>query len=145
MPPKVFLDANVLLDFLLKRKNYPTSRQLVALAQAGTIRALISPAVLHIIAYWLTKEHGAKQSKRMILALLNEILVVDATHEIAVQALQSANSDIEDALQYFTALHHKADYLLTWDKQFIKYSTPTLGVISPDDFIRLYDKNFTEY
>jgi len=137
MPPRVFLDANVLLDFLLKRKNYIISRQLIAMAQAGTIRALISPAVLHIIAYWVTKEHGAKLSKKVILALLDEILVVDATHEIAVQAVQSANSDIEDALQYFTALHHKADYLLTWDKHFLKYSTPTLRVISPDDFIGL--------
>ena len=138
MPPKIFLDANVLLDFLLKRKNYAVSRHLIEMAQSGAIRALTSPAVLHIIAYWLTKEYGGKQSKKMILALLNEVTIIDASHEIALAAVQSTNSDIEDALQYFTALHHKADFLLSWDKHFTKQKPATLQVISPEDFIKLY-------
>lgn len=137
MHPKIFLDANVLLDFLLKRKNYAVSRQIIEMAQAGTVRACTSPSVLHIIAYWLTKEHGSKLSKKMILALLQEITIIDASHEIAIAAVQSSSSDIEDALQYFTALHHKADYLLSWDKHFTKQKLANLPVISPEDFLKL--------
>lgn len=136
MAPKIFLDANVLLDFLLKRKNYSASRQLIALAQSGDIRAITSPAILHIIAYWLSKEHGARQAKKIIAALLNEVTIVDATHETAISAVQSASNDLEDALQYFTALLHKADFLLSWDKQFARQSLAMLPVMSPDVFLR---------
>ena len=140
MPPKIFLDASVLLDFLLKRKNYAVSRHLIEMAQSGAIRAYTSPAVLHIIAYWLTKEHGNKLTKKMMLALLHEVTIIDATHEIALAAIHSNHGDVEDALQYFTALHHKIDYLLSWNKHFTKQKLSNLPVISPEDFLALHSQ-----
>ncbi len=44
-------------------------------------------------------------------------------------------SDIEDALQYYTAMHHKLDYFISRDKGLKKAAIPVLPVCSPEEFI----------
>jgi hypothetical protein len=44
--------------------------------------------------------------------------------------------DIENAMQYFTAVHHKLDYFLTRDKQLGKMAMPALPVYTPEDFLK---------
>src|ERR1700743_483634 len=107
MAYKIFLDANILLDFTLKRDGYDQSKQLIELAVDGDVRAFVTPSILHIVGYWLAKAYGSTKTKELLLTLLADITVIDLVHEIAVNALHSKISDIEDALQYYTAMHHK--------------------------------------
>ena len=44
---KVFLDANVLLDFLLKRERYEDARDIMSLIIEGKLIAFITPAIVH--------------------------------------------------------------------------------------------------
>ena len=44
--------------------------------------------------------------------------------------------DVEDALQYYTALHHRLDYLITWDKELIQSAIPVLPACTPEEFIK---------
>ena len=60
---KVFLDANILLDFTLKREDYAASKQIIELAISGEILAFTTPAIVHITAYWLTKTYGKAKSR----------------------------------------------------------------------------------
>jgi len=46
-------------------------------------------------------------------------------------------TDIEDALQYYTALHHKIDFFITEDKDLQKSAIPNLPVYSSQDFLNL--------
>jgi len=39
---KVFIDANILLDFTLKRSEYERAKQIIALSVNGTIEAFIT-------------------------------------------------------------------------------------------------------
>jgi predicted nucleic acid-binding protein len=41
MAAKVFFDANVLLDFLLKRKQYDQSKKLIQIVESGAIRVYV--------------------------------------------------------------------------------------------------------
>jgi hypothetical protein len=54
--------------------------------------------------------------------------------EIVIQSLHSKMSDIEDALQYYVALHHKLDFFISNDKQLKKESIPTLPVFNCAEF-----------
>ena len=47
MASKVFFDANILLDFTLKRDEYEQSRKIIELAVNGTIQAFITPSIVH--------------------------------------------------------------------------------------------------
>jgi predicted nucleic acid-binding protein len=132
---KVFLDANILLDFTLKRKEYEKSKTIIELVVSGEIQAFITPSIVHIVGYWLSKTYGNANAKEILLTLLTDVTVIDLPHEIAVNALHSKINDIEDALQYYTAIHHKLDYFISRDKQLQRQSIPVLTVYTPDEFL----------
>lgn len=133
---KVLLDANVLLDFLLKREEYETAKKLLQLAVQGKLQAFVTPSILHIAAYWLTKAYGSSKAKELLLTLLSDVRVIDASHEMAVTAIHSKIGDIEDALQYYTALHHKMDYVISRDKALQRAALPSLPVVSPEEVLQ---------
>jgi predicted nucleic acid-binding protein len=51
MASKIFLDANVLLNFTLKRENYDEARRLMQKIVSGQLNAYISPPIVHISGY----------------------------------------------------------------------------------------------
>lgn len=137
MALKVFLDANVILDFVLKRKNYEDVKSIFELEQNAKIKLYISSSILHIIGYWLTKYLGVDIAKTTLLKLLEHIKVLDGNHENALAALKSNFKDIEDALQYFTAINHKMDYLISFDVDFQKFASSKLPIVDVKDFNKL--------
>ncbi len=135
MTSKVFLDANILLDFTLKRDEYEESRKVVELAVNGIIQAFITPSIVHIVGYWLTKAYGNAKAKELLLTLMADVTVIDLPHEIVLNALHSKITDIEDALQYYTAVHHRLDYFISRDKQLQKQGIPVLPIYSPKELL----------
>lgn len=135
MASKVFLDANILLDFTLKRDEYEQSRKMIELAVNGTIQAFITPSIIHIVGYWLTKAYGNAKAKELLLTLMADVTVIDLPHEIVLNALHSKITDIEDALQYYTAVHHKLDYFISRNRQLQKQGIPLLPVCTPGELL----------
>lgn len=133
---KIFLDANVLLDFLLKRDQYEDARNIISLVVDGKVYAYITPAIVHIVGYWLTKTYGHKKAKQLLLTLLDNIRTIDISHELTILALNSKIDDIEDALQYYTAIHNQLDYFISRDKKFQKSAIPNLPVVDPSYFLK---------
>jgi hypothetical protein len=56
-------------------------------------------------------------------------------HEIAVTALQSRIDDIRGAISYYTALHHRLDYFVTWSTELLRVVNPVFPVTTPIDFL----------
>ncbi|MET7255312.1 type II toxin-antitoxin system VapC family toxin [Dyadobacter fermentans] len=138
MAASVFLDANIVLDFLLKRKDYENAREVISLMLEKKIKAFISPSILHIVSYWLTKAYGSAKSKDLLLLFLSDISIVDANQQVVTLALTSPIDDIEDALQYYTALHHKMDFFISNDRKFQKQALTLLPVYSLPQFLKLF-------
>jgi predicted nucleic acid-binding protein len=135
---KIFLDANVTLDFFLKRPGYYKMAELIVRSIIeGRHQAYTSAVVIHIVAHISKKVLGAQQTNKLILALLNDVRVLDTSHEIIVQAMSAGWSDIEDALQYYTALNYKIDLFISRDEGLLKKALPSLPVALPEMFIRL--------
>jgi|SRR3569833_3033621 len=135
MAVKVFLDANIILDFLLKREGFAEARKILELAVDNYIKAYITPSVVNLAGHWVSKKHGSSKSKEMLLSLLADVSTIDIQQEIVLLALHSTINDIEDAIQYYTALHHKMDYFITRDKKLLKEGIPALPIILPKDFL----------
>lgn len=140
MASKVCLDANILLDFTLKRENYISAKRLITLAVEGKIWLHTTPSVLHITAYWLTKFYGTAQTKELLLALLTNVQIIDCDHETSLLAIHSSMDDIEDALQYYTALKHKIEYFISSDRKLKKEAIPQLPVYTADDFLKIWEQ-----
>lgn len=43
------------------------------------LRAFITPAIVHIVAYWVAKAYGVVQTKKLLLTLLVDVMVIDCT------------------------------------------------------------------
>lgn len=136
MASRVFLDANVLLDFTLKREAYTVAREIMNMIVNGQVQAYVTPSIIHILGYWLTKEYGNAKAKELLLTMLSDITVIDINHDITVSALHSKIKDIEDALQYYSAIHHKMDIFISRDKELQKEAIPALPVYSPLEFLK---------
>jgi predicted nucleic acid-binding protein len=134
MASKIFLDANILLDFTLKRESYSVVKHLMQRIVTAEVYAYISPSIIHITGYWLTKAYGSAQAKDILLTMLADIQVIEIPHEVCLLALNSKIPDIEDALQYYTALHHKLDAFISRDKQLQKLAIASLPVYTPENF-----------
>ncbi|HWV30375.1 MAG TPA: hypothetical protein VN038_12000, partial [Dyadobacter sp.] len=69
-----------------------------------------------------------------------DVRIVDANQDVVNLALTSQIDDIEDALQYYTAVHHKIDFFLSRDKKLKKDALTLLPVYDIPDFLNLPDK-----
>jgi predicted nucleic acid-binding protein len=95
----------------------------------GHIELYTNPAVLHITTYFTSEFFSSRQTKKIILTLLNNVMVIDCDHATALTALSSSEiDDTEDALQYHTALKHDVDYFISADKKLKKAAIPQLPV-----------------
>ena len=135
MASNVFLDANVVLDFTLQRDGYKHAKTIVLWAEQRKIVGFVSPTVVQICSYWIAKAYGIKKTKEIMTTLLTFVSTIDTPHEQVLTALHSSMDDIEDALLYYTALHHGLDYILSRDQIFQKAALPSLPVVAPVDFI----------
>lgn len=133
---KVMLDANIILDYSLKRNDYETAKRILMFAIDGSIKAFVTPSIVHICGYWLTKAYGREKAKKLMLTVLADITSIDINHETTIAALHSSIKDIEDALQYYAALHHKLDYFISRDKQLNKEALEVLPVYTPEQFLK---------
>jgi predicted nucleic acid-binding protein len=141
MASKVFLDANILLDFTLQRAGYEQAKQIVEKGINGDIHLVTTPAVLHITGYWLKKAYSTTIAKDIVLTLLADVQVIDCDHPTALMAVSSNIDDIEDALQYFAALKHTVEYFVSSDKKLKRDAIPHLPVYTSLELLKeLKDK-----
>jgi predicted nucleic acid-binding protein len=132
---KIFLDANTLLDLTLKRQQYPQARRLLESTIEGKLQSFTTSSIIQVVSYWLAATYGTDRARDLLLALLAEVRVIDISHEIALNALHSKMGNMEDALLYYTALHHKLDYFITRDLRLREGALPALPVCSPEEFL----------
>jgi predicted nucleic acid-binding protein len=134
----IFLDANVILDQTLKRKEYDSTRQVFQLILSGQISAFTSPSIIHIVGYWLAKAYGANEARQILLTLLNDVYLLELGHDITIKALHSKILDVEDALQYHTAIHHDMDYFISSDKKIKTMEASLLPVLTPLELLNRF-------
>lgn len=139
MGSKIFLDANVILDQVLKRTDHENTRLLFQRVLDGQFSAYTSPSIIHIIGYWLSKAYGAADARQIIITLLNDVHVLELNHDITIQAMHSKITDIEDALQYHSAIHHKMDFFVSSDKKLKSVASSVLPVIAPGELVTRFN------
>lgn len=136
MASRIFLDTNIVLDFLLQRDiGYDDAKRIVEHVISGNVSAFITPSIVHIAGYFLKRVHGAETTKKMLLSFLEDIKTIDISYPVVQQALKSNMLDVEDSLQYYSALHHHVDVFISRDMPLKKYSLQQMPVITPKEFL----------
>lgn len=129
---KVFLDTNILIDFLSNRPPFTQeSVQLFQLSENGKIQLFTST---HVIAttHYILKKFAADTKLRQTLSEISEILtIVDVTASALKTALKSSHKDFEDAIQIAAAEQIKGlDHIITRNlKDFKTSSIPAISIL----------------
>lgn len=134
---RVFVDTDVVLDLLLAREPFfPATTRLFLLFQEGRLEGCVSPLMFSNLFYILRKEMPAPQAISTLrkLKLLTHVLPVD--ERTIDLALASSFSDFEDAIQYYTALAHEVDAIVTRNKR--DYKTAKLPILNAEECLELY-------
>lgn len=132
---KVFVDANVFLEVLLRRTEHAGAAALLKAGEEHQFRLFTSASIIGFLAYWLAKEMSVAKTKTLLLQLTQFITVLELSHEQVVHALQSDFKDIEDSLQYFTALEHRMDFIATFNKKDFKTAKGAIRIAAPQEIL----------
>ncbi len=133
---KLFLDTNVILDFLLAREGELNEiEEILDLASKGKIDCYISESVLATTLYFLEKEKK-KNIIQMIRSIWSVLKVLPLDHKVLYSSLEIF-SDLEDGLLFFLAHFHKMDFFITRNIKDFRNAPASLPVLTPSQFIKL--------
>lgn len=131
---KVFIDTNVLIDFLGERETFYHSAALIASrADRKEIELMVSSLSYATASYILSRYNPAEIviDKMRKFATLCTITSIGA--DTVTKALYSPFKDFEDALQFNSALEAGAEIIITRNKKdFILSSLP---VLTPTEYL----------
>lgn len=134
---RVFLDTNVIVDYLVKREFfYSDAAIIMSLAKHRKIK-LYAASMSFATASYLMAKHYHNDSAAIKLAISNfikycHVTVVDrSTVETSVF---SAFDDFEDGMQNACAMECKADYIVT--RNVDDFTASSLNVVEPSQFLQ---------
>ena len=137
MAIKVFVDSDVIIDFLIDREPHSiSSSQLFNLGDSGLIELYTSTLSINNVHYIIRRVVGTNRSKNIISELLELLEVLEVTKSDLTSALKSDINDFEDAIQHSVAI--RVDEINSIITRNIKdYKRSKISVFSPDAFLKL--------
>lgn len=142
---RVFLDINIVMEFLTQRTHYVAVRKIMRAAQLGLLEVCISTISLSTIAYLLglrLKQNNVHEPekrnvvRRLLIELEKYIQIVDISHDQTAIALKDENfKDIEDSFQYYCSLENDCDCIVTINLKDFP-ACDTIIICSPEDFVK---------
>ncbi|MCQ2595793.1 MAG: PIN domain-containing protein [Treponemataceae bacterium] len=134
MSRTLFVDSDVILDVLEKREPfYDYSAQILTLGDEKKVQLFTTSLVIANVYYIMRKHLGIQKAKENLRKLRIIVNVMSVNEKEVDLALNSELSDFEDALQYFTALNNKIDFIITRNTK--DYKNPKLIVQTPQEYI----------
>ncbi len=114
---KALIDANVVLDVLMKRQpHYKASAAVWAAVECGRIEGVISAHAATTIYYLLRKHQGASQAKTTLFALLEVFSVATVSAAVIAAAFELPSEDFEDCVTSSAARFAHCGLIVTRDE-----------------------------
>ena len=141
MKKRIFIDTNIMLDFLGERKPfYQSAAKLATLAEQGKIKMIVSPISYTTINYFLSKNETSEVAKLKLrkFKIISEICKLD--ERTIEKGLNSSFKDFEDSLQYYSAIDSNCDVIVTRNAKDFKKSL--IPVMTADEYLNSIRNKF---
>lgn len=135
MKEAVFVDTDVIIDFLIDRSPFSQgSAEIFALAEREEIRVYVSSVCFSNIFYITRKIVGFEKSIELLHKLERISTILPVGSMTIKQALTARFSDFEDGIQNFTALQaSNIQAIITRNTKDFKKSD--LSIQTPEEYI----------
>ena len=137
---KIFVDTDVLMDFLTKRVPFDIdSMKIMEYGNRKKIQVNISSLCLSNINYLIGRQATKKKARQQVISLLNLVEVLSVDRKIIEKAAYSEFKDFEDAIQNYCAEENEIRVLIT--RNIKDYSKSNLSIQTPKEFISDFENN----
>lgn len=116
---RLFLDTNIVIDFLAERKGfYENAAKVISLPDNGEDVVLLCSSLTYAnVNYILSRLTNKETAKKMLADFFKRCKITDIGCREVESALNSSFKDFEDALQYYSALNSFSDAIITRNKK----------------------------
>ena len=136
---KVLCDINFILDIFLKREPfYRSAAGVFKKIEEHELKGYLCALSFPTLFYLLTKELNREKALKTLEKIRIVFSVAPVDEKIIDMSLVSNFRDFEDAVQYYSAIHVKADCVITRNKA--DYRDNQIPVLAPDEFLALLEK-----
>ena len=137
MKPRLFLDTNILVDYLTNRSGSLEAINVLQLAKEDKVDLITSVLSMANIAYILRKELAGLQFYENMRMISSWVEVAANTAFEYEAALNLEARDFEDALQNFSAKNHQEiNIIITRNTK--DYKTSALAVMTPENYLKTF-------
>lgn len=132
----IFLDTNVLLDFVTGRDGVEEACDILQLGEDSRVKLVTSYLTMANTAYVARKGRTKEDLYEMMIGLSQMIHVLSMDEAQLKEALTVPVSDLEDMFQYVCAKTFNCDVIITRNVKHFVFSQ--IPVYTPQQFIELY-------
>jgi len=135
----IFLDTNVVLDFLLKRQpslGDPIAKDaatIFELSKRKKLKMSVSSLSINNIDYVISKLESRAKSRKIISQIIRLVEVQSVGKSTVEKATQSEFKDFEDALQNYCAEEAKVATIVTRNVK--DYAKSELSILTPIELL----------
>lgn len=135
---KIFLDTDVIIDFLTKREPFSIeSLKIFEYSARGKIKLFISSVSTNNIRYIISRIASKKEALEKIKALLALVEILPVKKSTIEKSILSKFKDFEDGLQNYCALEGSLNVLITRNVK--DYSNSELSILTPKEFLAEFE------
>ncbi len=136
---KVFLDTNVILDFILERDGADDAADIFTLGEEKKAELCVSFLTMANTAYVVRRGHTKEELYAFMTDLSAMVRTLSMTENQLTEALQCVETDFEDVLQYVCAKDNDCDVIVTRNARHFRFSD--LIVLTPKEFLSQLQAN----
>lgn len=131
----IFLDTDILIDFVGDRKPFSRFALTIFLnAYHKQFKVYTSGNSITTAYYILGKQTSEKHARDLIIHLMTQITIIPVTENILKNALSSKFTDVEDAVQFFSALSVGNMYCIV-TRNIKDFKKSTIPVLSSEELL----------
>ena len=137
---KLFIDTNVLIDFLDKRHPFFNEIAIIfSLAEENKLN-LVASSISFVNTFYVLRK---KFDNKFVIESLKKIRILcdvsSIDERVIDESLFSKFTDFEDAVQYYSALHAKCDMLITRNEK--DFKNCEIPIMTPSEFLISLKRN----
>ena len=136
---KIFIDTNILLDVLRSREPFlKDSLSVWSLVESEKVKGFISAISFNNVYYVLSRTVDNPNALNAMCIMRDIFQIISLDNRIINKAIDNDFPDFEDSIQFFSAIHAKADYIITRNVK--DFSQQYIPAITPKAFISEVNK-----
>ena len=138
---KVLIDTNVALDAIANRDPfYVNAQKIINLIIDNQLEGFVTANSITDIFYIARKYLNQKDLRNTMRSLLAVFSIIDVLGADCHKAFDIPLDDYEDALLLVCSSRASIDYIVTRDDEFLHQKKIPAPVISPIDFLQIFDE-----